>query len=94
MGREKTVVRGLDMMLLSGWAVTSTPLVIPITISSSLSHQAKVLMKTIVAASRYVFKLQRETSHIMCAHVSVNMCVCVCVLALITTVMPGLADRT
>lgn len=32
----------------------------------------------------------------MCAHVSVNVCagVCVFALALITTVMPGLADRT
>lgn len=59
MRRENSTVRGLDKRPLSGWAVASTPckpLVIPITIlllspSLSLKHQAKFLMKTIVAAS-------------------------------------------
>lgn len=60
--RENSAVHGLDKRPLSGWAVTSAPrklLVIPITVSSSLTnkHHAKVLMKTIVAASRYTLKL-------------------------------------
>lgn len=76
MGRENSTVHGLDMKPLSGWAGTSTackPLVIPIKISSSLSitHQAKVLMKTNVAASRYVFKLlTRDLPHYVCTCIS------------------------
>ncbi len=56
-------------------------------------NQAKVLMKTTAAASRYVFKfLITERPHTLCVHMYQLMFVCV--LALITTVMPGLPNHT
>lgn len=69
-------VHSLVTRPISGWAVTSTPgkpLVIAIKISSSLLiiHQAKVLMKSSVDASQYVYSLlQRDLPHYVCTCIS------------------------